>query len=269
MKNFKILYFVLASFMLVFSACEPIIEELQMTDTTNVDGVQLVVTQSPAGGNKVTLNMVTPGITGYWDYGTGKALTNEVTLVWPIAGKQTFTYVGKLGLTFFTKTVDVQIDRIDTPLDPMYYNLASNNTIKGKDWVFDGVTGDNREWFFMSAPNNVKNAMSVWWNAGGVGLVDGPADINGKMHFDFNGNSNYDYYANKTGTPIKTNFILDIPNKRMTFLGGQAKGGVLGGERGSKDRVYNIITLTATKLVLYDSQNDGDGTGWTFVFKPL
>ena len=267
MKNIKLFYLLLVSVMLFLSACEPIVEEFELTDTTTVDGVQLVATHTPPGGNKVTLSMVTPGITGYWDYGTGKALTNEVTLVLPFTGKHTFTYVGKLGLTFFTKKIDVQVDRLDTPLDPMYYSLVSNNTTAGKDWVFDGVGGDNRQWFFMSQPNSIKNAMSVWWNAGGTDSP--PVDVNGKMNFNLNGALNYNYYATKTGTPIKAGFVLDIPNKKLSFIGGNPKGGILGGERGSKDGVYNIITLTETKMVLYDSQNDGDGTGWTFVFKPL
>ncbi|HRA74155.1 MAG TPA: hypothetical protein PLB11_15180, partial [Flavobacterium sp.] len=110
------MYLLLASFMLIFSACDPIVEEDHLSDSTTVDGVQLVATQSTPGGNKVTLKMITPGITGYWDYNLGKALTNEVTVVYPIPGKNTFTFVGSLGSQFFTKTIDVQIDKLDTPL---------------------------------------------------------------------------------------------------------------------------------------------------------
>jgi hypothetical protein len=73
MKNNKIIYLLIASFMLVFSACDPILEEEQLVDTTDVAGVQLVATQSTPGGNEITINMVTPGITGYWDYNLGKA----------------------------------------------------------------------------------------------------------------------------------------------------------------------------------------------------
>lgn len=72
MKINKITYLIIASLMLVFSACEPIVEEESLVNSTNVDGVQLVATQSTPGGNEITIDMVTPGITGYWDYNLGK-----------------------------------------------------------------------------------------------------------------------------------------------------------------------------------------------------
>jgi hypothetical protein len=51
--------------------------------------------------NKVTLGVATPGITGYWNYNLGKALSTEVTIVHPIPGKNTFTFIGTLGSQFF------------------------------------------------------------------------------------------------------------------------------------------------------------------------
>ena len=102
MKNIKSIYLILASFMLIFSACDPIVEEETLTDSTDVAGVVLTATQSPPGGNKLTLKMSSPGITGYWNYNLGKALTNEYTVVYPIPGKSKFTYVGSLGSQFFT-----------------------------------------------------------------------------------------------------------------------------------------------------------------------
>ncbi|MBC7845256.1 MAG: hypothetical protein H7Y10_02035 [Flavobacterium sp.] len=263
MKNIKVLYLILASFMLILSACEPIVDETNLVDSTNVAGVQLVATQSTPGGNKVTLKMVTPGITGYWNFNLGKALTNEVTIVYPIPGKNTFTYVGSLGAQFFTKTIDVQIDKLDTPLDQDWYDLVSTNTTAGKTWVFDGAGGDGKLWWFMSAPSNPDGAMGAWWNAGGECCP--PSDAAGKMHFDLNGAANYNHYETKTATPTKGSYVLDVANKKLIITGSK----MLGSAAGNKDGVYSILTLTDTKMVLYLNNSETYGTGWTFVFKPI
>jgi hypothetical protein len=262
MKNIKIMYLILASFMLLFSACDPIVNEENLVDSTDVAGVKLVATQSTPGGNKVTLSMVTPGITGYWNFNLGKALTNEVTVVYPIPGKSTFTYVGTLGSQFFTKTIDVQIDKLDTPLDQDWYDLVSTNTAAGKTWVFDGQGGDEKLWWFMSAPNNPDGAMGAWWNAGGTCCP--PSDSAGKMHFDLNGAANYNHYETKTSTPTKGSFVLDVPNKKLIITGSK----MLGYSAGNKDGVYQILELTPTRMVLYLNNNEANSTGWTFVFKP-
>ncbi|TRX21250.1 hypothetical protein [Flavobacterium franklandianum] len=259
MKNIKIMYLLLASFVLIFSACEPIVDETSLVDSTNVEGVQLVATQSTPGGNKVTLKMVTPGITGYWNFNLGKALTNEVTVVYPIPGKNTFTYVGTLGSQFFSKTIDVQIDKLDTPLNQDWYDLVSNNTATGKTWVFDRAVN---LWWFMSAPNNPDGAMGAWWDANNCCP---PSDAGGKMHFDLNGAANFNHYETTSATPKKGSFVLDVPNKKLIITGSK----MLGYSAGNKDGVYQIIELTPTKMVLYLSNNEANGTGWTFVFKPL
>lgn len=266
MKNIKILYLLLASFMLIFSACDPIVDEENLADTTDVAGVKLVATQSTPGGNKVTLSMTSPGITGYWDYNLGKALTNEVTVVYPIPGKNTFTYVGTLGSQFFTKTIDVQIDKLDTALNQDWYDLVSNNTAAGKTWVFykdnPQANGDGPLWWFMSPPGNPDGAMGAWWNAG---ICCGPSDASGKMHFDLNGAANYNHYETLTSAPTKGSFVLDVANKKLIIN----KSKMLGSAAGNKDGVYTIVELTPTKMVLYLNNNEANGTGWTFVFKPL
>src|SRR5690606_37777322 len=101
-------------------ACEPEVDEMHLEKNTNVEGVELVATQSTTSGlkgNRITLEMATPGITGHWNYNLGKALTDRTTFVYPIPGTSTFTYVGTLGGEFFTKTVEVQIDTLDHRLD--------------------------------------------------------------------------------------------------------------------------------------------------------
>lgn len=260
MKINKITYLIIASLMLVFSACEPIVDEEHLENSTNIDGVQLVATQSTPGGNEITIDMVTPGITGYWDYNLGKALTNKIKFIYPIPGKATFTYTGTLGAEFFTKTINVQVDKLDHALDQDWYDLVSTNTAAGKTWVFDN-TGAGSLWWFMSPPGSPDGAMSVWWNAGDC---CGPSDANGKMHFDLAGAANYTHYETKTGAGVKGSFVLDVANKKLIVKGTT----MLGSAAGNKDGVYTIVTLTTDKMVLYLSNSETYGTGWTFVFRP-
>jgi hypothetical protein len=259
MKNIKTLYLLLASFLLIFSACEPIVDEENLSDSTDVAGVVLTATQSPPGGNKVTLKMSSPGITGYWNYNLGKALTNEVTVVYPIPGKNTFTYVGSLGSQFFTKTIDVQIDRLDTPLEQDWYDLVSNNTSAGKSWVFNKAVN---LWWYMAAPDNADGYMNAWWDANNCCP---PSDSNGKMHFDLNGAANFNHFATTTATPTKGSFVLDVANKKLIL----SKAPILGNDRAPADAVYTIISLTATEMILYAPKTNQGDSGWTWVFKPL
>ncbi len=264
MKINKIGSLFIASFVLLFSACEPEVDEQNLQNTTNVEGVELVATQSTAGGNEITLEMVTPGITGYWDYNLGKALTNEVTVIYPIPGTATFTYVGTLGSEFFTKTIDVQIDELTHALNQDWYDLVSDDTAAGKTWVFDGGPApDGRMWWFMSPPGSKDGAWTAWWNAAGDCCP--PVDAAGKMKFDLGGAANFTYYADESAEGQLSSFVLDVANQKLIIN----NGNILGAEApwGNPNGVYQIVSLTEDQLVLYVPSNDG-GTGWTWVFVP-
>jgi len=263
MKINKIIGFFIASLMLMFSACEPIVDEEVLVNTTDVAGVELSATQSTPGGNKITLDLVTPGINGYWDYNLGKALTDKITFVYPIPGTATFTFTGTLGKEFFSKTIDVQIDQLDNALDQDWYDLVSEDTASGKTWVFDGSAGDNGLWWFMSANDNIDGAWGAWWNAAGTCCP--PVDAAGKMHFDLDGAANFTYYADASGTGESGTFVLDVANQKLQII----NSNILGAEepRGNPDGLYDIVSLTEDQMVLYVSSNAG-GTGWTWVFRP-
>lgn len=264
MKINKIVSLFIVSLVLVFSACEPIVDQEYLKNTTDVAGVELVATQSTTGGNEITLNMVTPGITGYWDYNLGKALTNKLTFIYPIPGTATFTFTGTLGAEFFTKTIDVQIDQLDHALDQDWYDLVSTETAAGKTWVFDGTGGDGGLWWFMSAPGNPDGAMGAWWNAGGECCP--PSDVAGKMKFDLNGAANFTYQSGSSAAGVLGSFVLDVANQTLQVNGPNILGGATEGGN-NPSGLYKIITLTEDKMVLY-AENAAWATGWTYVFKP-
>ncbi|QTD38499.1 hypothetical protein JL193_04205 [Polaribacter batillariae] len=263
MKNFKIKNLWMLIVIIIMAACSPIEDRDELVNSTDIEGVELVATQSTPGGNKITLSMVTPGVTGHWDYGLGLAFTDKVEFVYPIPGKSTFTYNGTLGAEFFSKTIEVQIDALDTPIDQDYYDLVSANTAAGKTWVFNGTGGDGGLWWYMVAPNNPDGWQGAWWNAGGTCCP--PPDATGSMKFDLNGGANFTYTSSPGATPVVSSFNLDVENQTLTIVGGN----ILGAQepRGNPDGKYTIISLTETELILYVPTNGG-GTGWTWVFKP-
>ncbi len=265
MKNKVISILIIGLLTLAFFSCEPIEKREVLENSTNVDGVTLVATQSTPGGNEITLEMTTRGVTGYWDYTLGKALTNKVTFIWPIPGLATFTYTGTLGSEFFSKTIDVQVDVLDHPLDQDWYDLVSENTSEGKTWVFDGVPGDGLNWWYMAAPYN---PWELWWNAGGSGDMP-PIDAAGSMKFDLDGAANYTYLDAPGGTPEVGSFVLDVKNQTLDVNGPNILGGgITGGyDIGNHDGIYQIIRLTEDEMILYVSNNSW-GTGWMWHFKP-
>lgn len=261
MKRNKIIYSLfIGLMMLMIGSCDSIVDEQYLENSTDVAGVELVAKQNNAKGNLIELSMNTPGVTGYWDYNLGKALTNKVEIVYPIPGTSTFTFIGTLGAEFFEKTIDVTIDVLDTPLDQDWYDLVSEATSDGKTWVFDGgPSPDGRLWWFMSDPNN---AWAVWWNAAGDCCP--PADAAGKMKFDLDGAANYSYYSGPDATPVKGSFVLDVANQTLTLSGANLLGSMDGGGNAG---VFRIMELTEDKMVLF-VPNAAWATGWTWIFRP-
>lgn len=264
MKFNNIISLLIVSLFLMLSACNSIVDEEFLENTTNVDGVELLATQSTPGGNEITLDLVTPGINGYWDYNLGTALTDKLTFIYPIPGTATFTYTGTLGSEFFSKTIDVQIDELDHALDQDWYDLVSEDTATGKTWVFDGGPDpDGGLWWFMSAPDNPDGAMGAWWNAGGDCCP--PSDAAGKMHFDLNGAANFTHYGDASSSANELgSFVLDVANQTLIVSGAK----LLGADAGNADGVYTIVSLTEDQMILYLNNSETYDTGWTFVFRP-
>ena len=105
MKINKIFYSLIIAFtVLMVSSCDPIVDEQHLENSTDVSGVQLVATQSTPGGNLITLQMTTPGVTGYWDFNIGRSYSDKAEFIYPIPGTATFTFVGTLGAEFFEKS---------------------------------------------------------------------------------------------------------------------------------------------------------------------
>lgn len=263
MKKNRIISLLGTALVLVLGACQPIDDREVLESRLSIDDIKLTSSQATEGGNLIELSMETPGVTGYWDYNLGKALTNKFEFIYPIPGKNTFTYVGTLGSEFFTKTIEVQVDVLDHELNQDWYDLVGTDTEAGKTWVFNGgPEPDGKMWWYMAPGNDPSQWETAWWNAGGDCCP--PADAAGRMTFDLDGAANFTYYAQPDATPEVASFVLDPAKQTLKIEGGNILGGA---EQGNPDGLYTIVSLTEDELILYVPNNAG-GTGWVWVFKP-
>jgi len=253
--------------------CSPIEDDTQYENDFTPDNINIECIQSTEGGNGITLKMTTPGVSGYWDYGIGTKFTDEVSFIYPIPGEATFTFHATIPYsendkstvyTFAEKSITCNIENLDQELPSWYYYLVGTE-LEGKTWVFDGTSGDDGLWWYMSPGNDPASYGTAWWNAGGTGVA--PVDVDGKMTFDLDGGANFTYYATKTSEAVTGSTWKISSDGSMLTIDGDAK--ILGNEepRGSQSGEYIIISLTDDEMILYVNTNSG-GTGWTWVFKP-
>jgi hypothetical protein len=256
----------------LIGACEPIEDRDVLTNSYDPDNIELIATQTADGtGNGITLKMNTPGVNGYWDYKLNKGLTNEVSFISPFMGDVTFTYTvstpyipnGKLNQReTITKDITVSILVADQPV-PQAYKYLVGEDLQTKTWVFDGSGGDGERWWYMSDP---ADPLGLWWNAGGECCP--PTDATGKMVFDLAGAANYTYFADAAGAGVTGgSFAFSADFGKLTITGPADLLGVNGCGTHSNGRIYNIVELTADKLVL-SVPNASCGSGWTWVFVP-
>ena len=267
MKKLLLYLPVLLAMIASFSSCSTIEDRDSLSNSFNADELQLEAVLSTTGGNELTLKMKTPGVTGYWDYNINKAYTDQVkNIIYPIPGKATFTFhvttpylngEKEADATYISKSIDVQIDKLDHELPQPYYDLIGSN-LEGKTWIFDKSAGN---FWYMCPPNDATKYEQAWWGANNC------QDMDGKMTFDLDGAANYTYYANQNASAVKGGSFSFNSDFTKLYISGTQK--LLGNEepRGNAAGEYQIIKLTSTQLILYVPTNGG-GTGWCWVFKP-
>ncbi len=269
MKNIKNISLFVGMFLLLFASCEPIEDRDFLANSFHPDDIELRVVQTTPGGNNLSLQMVTPGVAGYWDYIIDRKHSDRVDVVFPIPGTNTFTFHvttaympdgSPANVQYISRSIDVQIDVLDHELPEAYYYLVGQD-LEGKTWVFDGTGEDNRLWWYMSSPGNWAE---VWWNAGGECCP--PSDVDGRMVFDLDAGANFTYYAGPDADPVTgSTWAFNANFDRLTISG---DANILGSEEGGgNNQRFHIIELTDDRMVLYVPNAAWD-TGWTWVFKP-
>ncbi len=264
MKSFKSINWAIAAIIVLSTSCDPIEERELLSNSYEADKIELSVVHASPGSNLFTLKMNTPGVTGYWDYTIGKGFSDEVEVLYPITGTQTFTYVVSSGyipdgdlnrVEYITKTIDVDIAVLDKDVPVQYSYLVGEGS---KTWVFDKSVAD-RYWYMTDADWNV-----FWWAPGD------PTDGNGRIVFDLEGKPNFTYYASPDADPVTgSTWVFNADFSTLRILGSANILGVEGGgvsTTGSKE--YHIKEFTADRLVLF-MPGVVWSPGWVWVFKPL
>src|SRR5512133_104600 len=269
MKMNKKISLIVVALVVLFAACEPIEKRDVLSNSFDPNDIELKVVQSTTGGNELSIQMNTPGIAGYWDYVIDRKFSDRVDVIYPIPGTSTFTFHvttpyienGNISTpSYISKSIDVTVSQLDHALPEAYYKLVGAN-LEGKTWVFDGVGGDGRLWWFMSDPGKWNG---LWWNAGGECCP--PADVSGKMVFNLDGGANFIYYASPTAAPVTgSTWGFNADYTKLTIKGAANILGSMDG--GGNNKVFEIKEFTADRLTLFVS-DAAWATGWTWVFKP-
>lgn len=261
MKNYNLKYGIISLFVVtLFFACEPAeTENFELQSVVAVDDIEIEVNQDVQGGNLISLSVVTPGVTGYWNYNTGIAKSTDAEFVYPITGTHTFTFNGTNGGELFAKTVDVNITQFSTPIADEYYHLAGSDPGLGKSWKFNGTPGNGKFWY-MAPPDNPGLWAETWWDAGECCTPDAA----GTMRFDLAGAQNHEVTG---GGAISGGFFeLDLSARSLSFVDSYALGS--SGDRASANGVYHIISLTADEMILYADRTVAGDSGWTYSYIP-
>jgi len=264
----KVISLIVGTLTILLATCKPIENRDVLTNSFNQDNIELKVVQSTTGGNELSIQMNTPGIAGYWDYVIDRKFSDRVEVIYPIPGKSTFTFYVTTpylenndinSISYVSKSIDVTITQLDHALAEAYYMLVGSN-LEGKTWVFDGVEGDGRLWWYMVADYDWTE---MWWNAGGECCP--PADISGKMIFDLDGGANFTYYESPAADPVTgSTWAFNADYTKLTIKG---DANILGSmDDASNNGIFEIKEFTSDRLTLFVA-HPGE-SGWVWVFKP-
>ena len=308
MKLHKIINTVLILCLGWLVACAPITDNVEIVNAFNPNDIQLSVTQTPVGSNVLTLNMNTPGVTGFWRNAIAGTIgfgdQAKVNFVFP--GTHTFEYVvgtpfipadgNIMNRQYIVRTIDVTIDFIEPGTLPSQIEYLTGGS--SKTWVIDPegwrgfIAGDpgrpiGAPWdgsfvgWGMSSHSNwggpriyswfEGNPWDFWWRPAP------PADVlNGRMTFRLDPDGfNFTSQASPTDPVIgNTIWAANSDWTQLTLTGdanivGQAGPPAPTSPVAGNRQAYYIVELSEDRLVLFRRWVDGDdGNAWTWVLRP-
>lgn len=265
MKRLNNIGCLMVAFAMALLACEPIEDRLELKNSFDPEKIELKVVQPSTGSNKLSIQMNTPGVVGFWDYGIDRGFTDRVEVVYPIPGTHTFTFYVTNGylpgndlseVEYVSKSIEVKIDKLDYELPASYYRLVGEE-LQSKTWVFDRSNPDM--WWYMTDADWT----AFWWQPD---LGDCP-DADGEMVFDLKGGANFTYYSAPDAEAVSgSTWGFNKDYTKLTIKGDANILGVAGGaENNTGSKEYQVLELTDERLVLFQSDMVWS-PGWVWVF---
>lgn len=217
MKNILLTF--LATFMLM-SCLSPIEGDETLGSAFPEKDLDIDVHTITPGSNKIVMINNTKGVGTFWDYIIGKSTRANDTILIPFLGTQTITFTGLSGGEPVVTTRDVEVERIDFPLDEMWSLLAGDDPA-GKTWVW--ATG-NPYPNWAGVPGLFGNGgdyddIPAWWVVSAEEMNTWGC-LYDEMTFDLNKGANFTLVQkgeNGTAAPttVKDKFILDTSKKTI------------------------------------------------------
>ncbi|MDR0333179.1 MAG: hypothetical protein LBI15_06900 [Dysgonamonadaceae bacterium] len=282
MKLYKTINAILGISLMLMTACAPIENRETLKNAYEPNNIELTVIHNLPGSNIFTLKMNTPGVIGYWDYNIGRKFSDEVRVIYPIVGKQTFKYIvsspyivnGDItNSQLITKEIEVDITFIEEGSIPPHPGAEYLTGDGSKTWVFNVSNPATDLWWYMTD----SDPSAFWWQPRPGD--DLPSDINGRMVFSRNEDiDSFTYYASPNDTGIgNTRWQANIDWTELRLVGdanilGISYGAVRVPDATPNDgdplrQVFQILELTENRLVLFQTPMAWS-PGWVWVFKP-
>lgn len=192
------------------SCLSPIEENESMGSLIAASDIDIEVTGITPGSNRIILKNNTPGVGAFWDYIVGTSARQCDTILMPFLGTQTITFTALSGGGHVKATKDVTVEKIDSPLNPLWNMLAGTDE-NGKTWVWatghpNGGNLWGNGWDDEGAP--------MQWTTLSPEQMGELGFLYDEIVFDLNGGPNFTLIRKgvngNESREIKDNFVLDV-----------------------------------------------------------
>jgi len=249
------------------SCLSPIEENDSMGSILQESELQVDVHSITPGSNKIVLENNTKGVGNYWDYIIGKSTRQNDTILLPFLGKQKITFTAICAGGTVQTTREVDINKIDYPLDSIW-NLLAGSDENGKTWVWatgnptSGYTDGTSCLFGNGGTTDITPA---WWQVEANEMNNSWKLLYDEMTFDLNGGAHFTLISRgKDGTEknevTKDNFILNVDKKTIKTANGTPF--ILSQDFAKGE--YTIAKLTKDELVLVFTYQNSENYVWMF-----
>ena len=278
MKLSYYIYSLIASVLLIFSACSPDEYDLGGKDLTAddlVEGLAYSITHDSENPNIVYLeSKLGTNYTALWEHPQGRSQEKKVTLRIPFEGTYTVTFGVETrgGVIYGEPTTFVVKDFCAEFVTDELWTMLTGGVGNSKTWIYDNGSYD----FLGGAlsygdpggnPNFGWNSFTENWTPG----MDHFSDANlleSSMTFDLIGAANYSYYNGTDGTTQTGLFSMNTSEYLLSTTNADVMHPSSWTERRADWRQdFKIIELDANHLRLgYKRLSGGWGGEWLEVF---